>query len=618
VGWDMFIRDWLSPPIVAAIGIAATAAAPVLATALSGGVLLGVGGGVFAAGIASAARDPRVAAAWAAFGARVRSTFEGFGVAFREPLIRAASTFGASVERLGPVFKRMSDASAPLVDRLVPALATMMERIMPGLEKAFKASLPLFGTLADYAPKLGGAISKFFEAVAKNGPATNVFLKDLLGFLVWVIPKIGSSLVWLSDRYLEWRNSIVVAVGQARTIWAAFSSWFSGTIVASINRAVEQAKAAWKALRDTAVAAWTGLRDGVNAGWVFLRDRVFNPVKTFITVTIPAAFRSGVDAIGRAWARVRELAAAPIRFVIETVVNRGVIGTFNRVSGFFGGPKVAPVPMPSGLGDGPGLPGGAAHDHDDRARGDGLGDILGLLKGPATWVRNRIGGSIGDIVGRFGNNPFAQLLKGMGGKLLSGLVDKVKSLASSFDFGGGGTGAGGLQAGILAVLGSLRRVFGSVRLISGLRRNARTLSGALSYHALGRAIDIPPVKAWAQFLATAYGARLRELITPWQEFNRHNGRRHAYTGAVWNQHNFAGGNAHIHAAMDRGGYLMPGWNPPLYNGTGRPEPVIPAQTLDQLQQPITVNLYNAVVASERACEDMVVKAVTSAKRKRRI
>ncbi len=25
--------------------------------------------------------------------------------------------------------------------------------------------------------------------------------------------------------------------------------------------------------------------------------------------------------------------------------------------------------------------------------------------------------------------------------------------------------------------------------------------------------------------------------------------------------------------MDRGGYLKPGWNPPMYNGTGRPEPV---------------------------------------------
>ncbi|PGH46020.1 hypothetical protein COO58_17585 [Micromonospora sp. WMMA1996] len=34
--------------------------------------------------------------------------------------------------------------------------------------------------------------------------------------------------------------------------------------------------------------------------------------------------------------------------------------------------------------------------------------------------------------------------------------------------------------------------------------------------------------------------------------------------------------------MDSGGAIMPGWNPPIYNGTGRAEPVMPAQVLDEL------------------------------------
>ncbi|NED54638.1 hypothetical protein G3I24_27550 [Micromonospora aurantiaca] len=37
---------------------------------------------------------------------------------------------------------------------------------------------------------------------------------------------------------------------------------------------------------------------------------------------------------------------------------------------------------------------------------------------------------------------------------------------------------------------------------------------------------------------------------------------------------------HLHVAMDEGGYLMPGWNPPIYNGTGRPEPVTTAASMD--------------------------------------
>lgn len=33
---------------------------------------------------------------------------------------------------------------------------------------------------------------------------------------------------------------------------------------------------------------------------------------------------------------------------------------------------------------------------------------------------------------------------------------------------------------------------------------------------------------------------------------------------------------HLHIAMDRGGWIEPGWNPPIWNGTGRPEPVLTA------------------------------------------
>ena len=39
---------------------------------------------------------------------------------------------------------------------------------------------------------------------------------------------------------------------------------------------------------------------------------------------------------------------------------------------------------------------------------------------------------------------------------------------------------------------------------------------------------------------------------------------------------------HLHAAMDDGGLLKPGWNPPIWNGTGRPEPVLTGQQWDTM------------------------------------
>jgi hypothetical protein len=129
---------------------------------------------------------------------------------------------------------------------------------------------------------------------------------------------------------------------------------------------------------------------------------------------------------------------------------------------------------------------------------------------------------------------------------------------------------------------AVRAAFPALDLISGYRPGSMTLTGNPSYHGMRRAVDYPPDREMAAWVNRNYMARTREFISPFQEYNILNGRRHRYTGAVWNQHNWSGGNAHNHWAMDNGGYLMPGWNPPIYNGTGRPEPVTPAPIMDQV------------------------------------
>jgi TP901 family phage tail tape measure protein len=101
----------------------------------------------------------------------------------------------------------------------------------------------------------------------------------------------------------------------------------------------------------------------------------------------------------------------------------------------------------------------------------------------------------------------------------------------------------------------VRAAFPGLHLISGYRPGAHTLSGALSYHALKRATDWPPSRPLAEWINYMYKSRTKELITPWNELNIHNGARHSYSGAVFRQHNFAGGNAHDHWAMAGGGVL---------------------------------------------------------------
>jgi TP901 family phage tail tape measure protein len=101
----------------------------------------------------------------------------------------------------------------------------------------------------------------------------------------------------------------------------------------------------------------------------------------------------------------------------------------------------------------------------------------------------------------------------------------------------------------------VRAAFPGLPAISGFRPGAVTLTGHRSYHAVGRAVDFPASHALAQWVNAHYFSRTKELITPWNDLNIWNGRRHTYTGAVWNQHNFAGGNAHDHWAMANGGVI---------------------------------------------------------------
>lgn len=62
-----------------------------------------------------------------------------------------------------------------------------------------------------------------------------------------------------------------------------------------------------------------------------------------------------------------------------------------------------------------------------------------------------------------------------------------------------------------------------------------------------------------------------------------------------------GGRVPSFPIMDTGGWLAPGWNPPIYNGTGRPETVTPAPTMDQ----VIARLERLIAAVEKVAPGVV-------------
>lgn len=165
--------------------------------------------------------------------------------------------------------------------------------------------------------------------------------------------------------------------------------------------------------------------------------------------------------------------------------------------------------------------------------------------------------------------------------------------------------------------------FPGMHYISKFRPGAMTLTGHRSYHSMHRAVDWPASHALAQWWHDTFMARTKELITPWNDLNIHNGRPHHYTGAVWNQHNFAGGNAHDHIAMKNGGTITE----PVFGvgASGRtysfgenwlPERVTPG---GQSGNAVTIVLENhGVIGSQMEVDNWLAGAVNRLKLRGRV
>lgn len=400
--------------------------------------------------------------------------------------------------------------------------------------------------------------------------------------------------------------------------------------------------------------AFDGIAATISYVWNSKVKPVFQALGGFIKQHVVPAFQAGLNALSAAWGRLRELAKAPVTFVVNSVINPFIAG-YNKLAKTFG---VTEAPLISGFGKGtfakaaaggilpgytPGrdihrfysptagvlelsggepvlrpeagrvLGAGWVHGVNAAARaggtagvrrylaggqGDGIGDLFKVAQEKASDVirgsksvlsdpagsLSRLGGQLIKLIPNQGLG-FSRMLAGMSRKVLAGLVRRLRDVVLPDVVGGPGSGASpfGGSGGMMSVL---RQVFPGLRLISGFRPGSMTLTGNRSYHASDRAVDVPPLRSVAEAINRSYRGVTRELITPWQDLNLLNGRPYHYTGAVWNQHNFAGGNAHVHwaakhggivpALYDQGGYLPPGLSL-VANATGKPEPVLTDQ-----------------------------------------
>jgi len=325
-----------------------------LASALAAGVVLALGGGFLAAGIAGAASDPGVKKAFGGLGAQAKSALGDFSAPFRGPLIRAAKTFGDALKRMQPTINAVGRLLAPIIDKLAPALAQMAENALPGIAAGASKSVPILEMLIGFLPHIGTwigqlvtKITEFSTWAATNADTIRAWLEVLvplaaifggivLGIKAWItvqtILNVVMSLnpIGLIVIAIAALIAIIVLIATKtqffQTIWAAvwgffkmIGAWFAGPFaeffVMVWNKIVSGAKWVWDK-----VSAYFGFWFGMLAtvkGWVTgAKDWVvakFNQVVDFVRA-LPDRIASAASGM---WDGVKNAFRSAINWIID-------------------------------------------------------------------------------------------------------------------------------------------------------------------------------------------------------------------------------------------------------------------------------------------------------------
>jgi predicted transcriptional regulator len=497
---------------------------------------------------------------------------------------------------------------------------------------------PVFTGIGDAAKSLWEGFLKplfvIIEQGFRNGAIVAGWMWKILGPIFGFIGDAVRILIgifeWLYQHVFVY---IFAAIGVAfRVLWAIVQVVFG---LFSIGIKILGAVFGW--LWDNAIKpVW----DKIKPFFEWLGDIIDKHVRP--------KFEAGMKALGAVWDWLVDQAKKPIKFVVETILNDGLLRAYNFIAKKFNvKPDDVHIDLPKafdgkalgGAVYGPGtktsdsvptmlsrgehvftadevdkagghpviyalrriiksggltdlLPGyaagGAIGDRSSRI-GDGLGDFLNKAKKKATDIYDTVADFVSDPAGTLkamadklfklvpgsGSDAIKQML-GVPKSILDKLISKVTGL-----LGGGmtdgtahalpgpmGTQQGG--SGYKWQEAILRFAFGkNIQFFSDYRPGAITVTGNRSYHAVGRAVDMTPSMAIFNWIRSRYGSTTRELIyTPAGAAQIKDGRPHIYSPIVAKGH-----YSHVHWAYDQGGMIPPGLSQ-VYNGTGRPEPVL--------------------------------------------
>ena len=214
---------------------------------------------------------------------------------------------------------------------------TVFTAVTGFLGKVFGPAFKFFGSLVKLVFQLiRTTIQIWWAAVKIVFTAVWNYLKKTLGPVFQWLYKNVIKPVW---------NGIKTYIS---TVWAGLKIIFN----AIVNFVKNTIQPRFKFLLDTVKTVWAGIKSSIKTVWDFIKSKAFDPLANAVKNTLPSAFRAGKNAIGKAWDGLKAVAKKPVEFVVNTIINKGIIDNFNKIAKVFGADSIDPVKLPKGFATG--------------------------------------------------------------------------------------------------------------------------------------------------------------------------------------------------------------------------------------------------------------------------
>ena len=190
-----------------------------------------------------------------------------------------------------------------------------------------------FTWIGDKAKALWGQVKIAWDGIKGGVSAVVSWFRDV----AW--PVLRNAFQWIADKAgWLWNNIIKPYFNAMSTLWKTVFGFLRDTV--------------WPIARD----AFANIAAKGKWMWESVLKPAFDAIKTGVG-RVKDAFETAKNGIGAAWGKLEGLAKKPVKFIIQTVLNDGLIAGFNWLSGKIGGPHVDPIRLPKGFATGGVLPG---------------------------------------------------------------------------------------------------------------------------------------------------------------------------------------------------------------------------------------------------------------------